>query len=393
MYDTIVLQSPEITKTVLEKLVSVSQCFSGYDMMKDDVIYKFTTAKLDGSFDYRISIKVKEEKFENINGIPEKVSTPPYIEVECSIHKLLMNHNVYGGPEEIQKSAAYLIKFIEDQLNIELPDYKEWYLRKIDVTNVYELPTPKQAINVIRNIKKTHYTRRNPVLHPTSITFPGTLTTLKVYYKGTEFKKHDYKRTVKYLKKEIDKLQAKGDYYDKDIYLLNQKIKEYDRILEHAKKIVRFEVSIKEKLLEQYYGKNGNKIKCIDDETLKNIQKAEIEKLVKESGDDNMLRKNDEVLNYLIEKMGTNLGNSIYTTWCKLAQGKDPKEIIETSTKTTFYRHRKILKECNISWNNSDLKIIDINYMVPIDFSFVNSNYQLTIISNEVQEKLNKISA
>ncbi|WP_144675091.1 hypothetical protein [Desulfitobacterium sp. LBE] len=95
MIDTVVIESPPIGYAMegfIENFCIKSQAIQ---LKTGELVYSFTNGSLDGSFDSRISIQVKRERWtidHNLfveKGIktPKKVKCEPYIRVECSVHK------------------------------------------------------------------------------------------------------------------------------------------------------------------------------------------------------------------------------------------------------------------------------------------------------------------
>src|SRR5690606_10599343 len=110
----------------------------------------------------------------------------------------------YGGPRDIKKAIAYLVRLLEDIMNVELPNYKEWEVKRIDVAKAYYFTNKEICKKIIRNLRNSYYTRRKPRIYDTSVMFTGSTTSVKIYWKGPEFEKHDYKRIKRYILREVD---------------------------------------------------------------------------------------------------------------------------------------------------------------------------------------------
>ena len=112
MYDTIIIKSPEINHETVQKVLEFCRRYEGVDIFTGELLYRFTSGELVGSYDYRIRIKVDNTEWIKEDSLtPKRVETYWHIIVECSLHKLLLNHNCYGGPCDIKKSIAYLVRF------------------------------------------------------------------------------------------------------------------------------------------------------------------------------------------------------------------------------------------------------------------------------------------
>ena len=105
MYDTIIIKSPEIEPETVDKVMQFCRRYEGIDIFTGEILYRFTSGELEGSYDYRIRIKVDNTEWIKEDKIPRRVETYWHLEVECSLHKLMMNHNCYGGPDDIKGNS------------------------------------------------------------------------------------------------------------------------------------------------------------------------------------------------------------------------------------------------------------------------------------------------
>lgn len=349
MYDTVVLKSPEIDIETKDKVMNFCNRYEGIDFATGELIYSFTRGLLEGSYDYRIRISVDDTDWIKENtATPVKVKSYWHLEIECSLHKLLMNHNCYGGPKDIQKSIFYLVKFLEKVMEVSLPDFRLWELEQVDVSKIYKFMDKSICKKVISNLKKSFYTRRKPMIFDTSIMFSGSTTTNKFYWKGPEFQKHDYKRIQKYINREVDILyQNREDDFDKKQFNLITLKRQFDAILEKSMRIIRFECSIKKRKLKELFNSKKIYVYMLRDGILESCANAELKKLIKEEEDMDIIRRSDLVLERLIKIYGSRQGNSLYSTWTKLVQfGEEGAK--ETLNLRTFQHHRKLLVECGV---------------------------------------------
>lgn len=391
MYDTIVLKSPEIDTDTVTKLLNFCRLSEGIDIFTGELLYTFTSGELEGSYDYRIRFKVDNTEYiKEDTRTPVRVQTYWYIVVECSLHKLLMNHNCYGGPREIKKSVKYLVNFLESVTSVELPDYKQWEVKRIDVSKIFVFKNKAICKKIVDNLKNAYYTRRKPRIYDTSVMFSGSTTTVKLYWKGPEFKKHDYKRLVKYINREID-LNWSKDNHDLIMHKLALLKMEYDKILEKAYRIIRYECEIKARKLKDIFKKQIVIVNDLDDTILHEVSNEELFRLMKERCDEmDIVRRSDLVLERLHNLYGFNLGNSLYSTWAQLVQFGEGRTK-NTMSKPTFYRHKKQLIEAGCSWFCSTLKLQQFS-IVPEDFSFTSDNYVDDNVELVVIEKLASVA-
>lgn len=390
MYDTVVIKSPEIDPETVQKILTFCRMYEGVDIFTGELLYRFTSGELEGSYDYRIRIKVDDtEWIKEDSQTPKRVKTYWHIIVECSLHKLLMNHNCFGGPADIKKSIAYLVRFLEEVMCVDLPNYEEWELKRIDVAKIYHFNNKNICKKIVSNLRNSYYTRRKPRIYDTSVMFSGSTTSVKLYWKGPEFEKHDYKRIKRYILREVDKNWNKDncDLLQHKLALLQ---KHFDQVLEKAYRIIRYECEIKPRKLKEAFGSDTVLIKNLSDERLHAIANDELFRLMKEDDNMEIVRRSDLVLERLHKVYGTSQANALYATWTKLVQFGE-SQAKETISRATFYRHKKLLVEAGVSWICSvvNLKAFSI---VPEDFSFSDDRYVLAVVDPEVQAKLETVA-
>jgi II/X family phage/plasmid replication protein len=391
MYDTIVIKSPEIDLETVSKIMTFCRRYEGVDIFTGELIYRFTSGELEGSFDYRIRIKVDNTEWIKDDKIPRRVETYWHIEVECSLHKILMNHNCYGGPRDIKKSIAYLVRLLESVMYVDLPNYEEWEIKRIDVARIYHFRDKNICKKIVSNLRNSYYTRRKPRIYDTSVMFSGSTTSVKIYWKGPEFEKHDYRRIKKYILKEVD-LNWNKDNCDLMMHKLAMIQMKMDQVLEKAYRIIRYECEIKHRKLKEVFGDNKILVKALDDDILHDVADKELIKLIKEKEGENMdiVRRSDLVLERLHQVYGTSQANALYATWTKLVQFGEV-QAKETISRATFYRHKKMLIEAGVTWNCAEVNLKQFS-IVPEDFTFTNEKYVLDDVDQEVIEKLKTVA-
>jgi len=390
MYDTVVLKSPEIDLETKDKILNFCNRYEGIDFATGEILYSFTRGELEGSYDYRIRICVDNMEYVKEDTLtPVKVRTYWHVKVECSLHKLMMNHNCFGGPCDIQRSIAYLVKFLEEVMDVKFPVYHWWEVYQVDVARIFRFQDKQICKKIIENLKNSYYSRRKPMVFDTSVMFSGSTTTNKFYWKGPEFEKHDYKRINKYIRREVDLSYSEdnGDRKRSSLVMLKMK---YDKILERAMRIIRFECSVKFRKLKELFDSEKVFVYMLHDKTLENCMNEELRKIIKEDDSMDIVRRSDLVLERLKSLFDTRLANSLYSVWCQIVQFGEEKTRKEMS-KATFYKYRKLLIESGVSWTCStvNLKLFSI---VPADFSFLNNNYVLDEVDQEVLKKLSEVA-
>lgn len=335
MIDTIRIESPYIDDIIANKIENSSIIRTGIDMNTGELIYKFTSNQLKGTYDSSIMIKIENEKFISDydckgNKIVRKINTEPYLLVECSLNKFFLGHNCYGGSDDIEKQIRKLIQYIENVFCIQLPEVAEWIVKRIDYAKVYFLGD--SIYEFFEGFNNVYYPRRKIVKYNnTGIYAPGAYTSLKLYHKGEEFRKHDKKRLMSFVDKEY--VQA---------------------IEQLAMGILRIELEVKSKKLKHIYNGNLPKVSEIKVEDLINQYNVELKRIFK-IGEDNMkVYTNCKEVEKVLFKNYKSQGSIYYGTWFRLAiNGYD--KVKNEMPKKTFYRHINKLKDVGVMWNNTDV--------------------------------------
>lgn len=342
--DTVRLRSPYISENLAHTVEQFCTLREGKEIKTNDILYSFTSGTLKGTWDNRISITVKREDWETVRGVTSLVPSKPYLIIEGSVHKLFLGHNVYGGPINFQSSMKSFIELIEIMLDAKLPDYDIWRVRRVDWAEVYVL-VPEAIKAYFRGIRNVTFPRRKVFKYGLeSLYSPGTTTTVKIYHKGPEFKKHDYARVKKQSPNNVSNLQ------------------------EEANKRLRVEVEIHSKKLRADFNREPF-VRDITDEYLINIHDVEISKLLKEGKSEmKTVRDNEEVSGRLHIHHKPATARRLYGLWLQFVTlGEDV--VKDTMPKSSFYRDRNLLKDAGISWNNTNIYVQDnIESLLPRDF-------------------------
>lgn len=353
MIDTISLESPFIDEDIALEIENKSIIRQGVNMELQEIFYQITTKELKGSYDSSLRIVVKRERYETKfdmrlrKKITSLVSCEPYLLVECSVHKLILGHNVYGGTNDFMGLCRFLISFIEKSFNFKLPSFEIWKVRRVDYAEIFDLGSMEAVFEWFRGVNHADYGRRTAERYgQNSLYFPGSTTTLKFYHKGLEFSKHDRKR----LKLFIDD--------DKINYIQNK-----------ANRYLRVEIEVKSRKLKNDF--NTNELPLVKDikvEYLKSLYEIEVQRVLKEGAEGmKIIRDASKVQQRLYSMFSSSKAGSLLGTWYMLTTlGEDYAK--QQMTKTTFYRHRKDLKDCGISWFGTNVTLKESN-LLPVDFT------------------------
>ena len=360
--DTITLKSPYISNEVANKIKFECTLRQGLEIKTGELLYQITTGSLIGSYDSKISIKVEEQEYTKLGVIDSK----PYITLEASVHKAMLGHNVFGGPEDFHKSCEYLIKLVERLIQVELPIHTEWFAKRIDVSEVYELPSFEAVQEWFKGLNASDYPRRSVDRYGLSgIYAKGSTTTLKFYHKGVEFSKHDRNRLKNVFKS--DKLKEIQDY---------------------ANKLIRCECEIKARKLKYDFGHLPT-VGDVTTEYINNVHDVEVRRFLKEGVKMMILvSKAQEVNARLRETYAPSLAGVLLGTWYKLTTLGE-HTVKKDMPRTSYYRQLKQLKDACVTWLGTDVILLE-HSLIPKGFSPVRSDSRRLIQESPVIMELYK---
>lgn len=334
MIDTIKIYTM-INKKTYDKIYNSSIIKSSYNKKDGEIYYEIVNDKLIGSYSSSLSVRVGA-------GSKYKFVDMYYLEIEGSYHKIINGYNSHNGYYNLYSIVNWLIGAVENSYNILLPSINHWFLQRADIAIGFDLGSNDKVRKYINNLALCDYPRRN-IKHfqDESIYCSGTTTTLKIYNKMLEFRKHDMKKLF-------------NTHFDINTYL-----QEIDGF-------VRFECEIKKKKLEDIYNKKYIRVKNVNYEDLKNVWREEFMKLLKFFENDLTIVKNkDDIRDRLIFVYGQTKGNNLYAFYSSLMlDGRS--QVKKNTSKTAYYRKIKDLVSVNIDISQKykltlENEIIDFN--------------------------------
>ncbi len=369
MIDTVCLLSPYLEEEVAKNVEKECIKKQGVEIKTGSLVYEITTGSLKGSYDSRISIRVMRDELYYKEGELIKVSCKPYLRVECSVTKVMLGHNIYGGPSKFNDSIKWLIYRLEEIIGVSLPYYGNWRVKRVDIAEVYRLNS--DAVRLwVKGMCNAEYPRRKVYRYgDEAIYIAGRTTCVKFYHKGIEFRKHDRTR----LNMFVD-----------DTYL--------NELQSIADEVLRCEVEVRSQKLRYDFGDLPT-VDKVEDDYLYCLYDQEVFKVLKVGKEGvKLVRKSDNVKKRLISMYGRELGNVLISTWSKLVIYGE-SEVREIMSKTTYYRHRKLLIEAGVSWNSTDIIKKDIT-LLPEDFMPVrNDRRRIDVLLPEAEEELSKVAS
>lgn len=371
MIDTVKLWSPWLSHEAADAVSRFLFHTSKINCATGESEFELTAGELEGSWDSKIRIVLRYERpvsrvipAQDVVSaknarlklgerksivVTEWLPSPPWLEIECSVHKLILGHNIEGGPEDFGQAMAWLVRYLGAALNVRLPAAWCWQVQRVDWAEVYKLPC--EAIQEFMfGLRLCEFPRRlgKVVRYDTSVSAPGSSTMCKLYHKGPEVYKHERKRLIKHVGME-----------------------QYLELQNVAHERLRTEVGIKAPKLKRDFG-HSPFVYEITSEYLRSVHDAEIARLLRE-GKSTMhtVRTHQDVLSRLQEVYKPELAGRLFGTWLQLATMGEGK-VRRSMTKTSFYRQRNQLQEAGCAWLGSDIYVRPSS--LPIDFSPVRSD-------------------
>lgn len=341
MIDTIKIYT-EINKRLYDKIQSMSIVKSSINNNTKEKLYEIINDHLEGSYDSRLSVRV---------GCGSKyrfVDLGYYIEIEGSYHKLVHGYNSHNGYYDLEFISKSLIDIVELTYSIKLPDFSLWYLQRVDIAICYDLKCQENVKSYINSLSRCNYPRRNAkFFYDESLYLSGTTTTLKIYNKLLEFKKHDFKKFI-----------------DKNFNLIN-----YINMIQG---FIRFECEIKKKLLKNIYNTNHINIEKVKYQDLRNIWSDEFMKVLQFIKNDlEVVRGREEVYNRLLKIYKPAKANLLYNFYCSI-QLNGLKDVKLKMNSSTYYRNIKLLKEAKIDFSQSyRVEEVETFYFNPFEYKEV----------------------
>lgn len=342
MIDTIKIYT-EIDKKIYDEIKSKSIVKSSVNNNTKTVLYEITNDHLEGSFDSRLSVRVDcGSKYSFTN-------KGYYIEIEGSYHKIILGYNSHNGYDDLQFIADNLIRIVEMDFNIELPILENWYLQRCDIAICFDLEKQENVKSYINSLSRCSYPRRNAkFFYDESLYLSGTTTTLKIYNKLLEFKKHDLK---KFINTNFD--------------LINY--------LKQINGYIRFECEIKKKMLKKLCNNEKNiKVNMINYDILKNVWSEEFMKVLQFIKSDlEIVRGREAVYKRLNEIYKNARANQLYYFYCSI-QLNGLKDIKNRTSSSTYYRNISDLKKAKIDFSQSyKIEENKIFYFNPFEYKEV----------------------
>ncbi len=329
MIDTIKIVSM-INLHIYNAIKSSSIIKTSYHSATGEIFYTIINDSIEGSYSSSLSVRVGE-------GSKYKFTNMYYIEIEGSYHKLIRGFNSHNGFYNLVFITKELIKMVESAYKVVLPTIRHWFIQRVDIAICYDLKNQENIKAYINNLNCCNYPRRKlKHYEEESIYLTGSTTTLKIYNKLKEFKKHDIKK-----------------FKNTDFNII-----EY---LETIKGFIRFECEIKKRKLTNFYNKKYIRVYSISYNDLKNIWYEEFSKFLK-------ILKSD--LNIVNER--TLIKERLFTMY-KKTRAKNLFNFYLLTSIQGLQEMRRCTNRSMYYKNISDLKKANIDFSQKLDVDLTNS--------------------
>lgn len=317
MIDTLKIYA-EIDDITYNKIKDSSIVKSAVNRETGEELYNIINGHLEGSYSSSLSVRVScSSKY-------RLCSTGFIIEIEGSYHKIKLGYNSHHGFYNLQQIVQNLINIVNSYYGIVLPKIDLWYLNRCDIAVCFDLKNQINVCQYINNLSCCNYSRRKVKFYSNEALYvSGTTTTIKIYNKLLEFKKHDMKKFV-----------------NTDFDLVNY--------MSTISGFIRFECEIKKKMLEKLFNVKHIKIIDVNYDFLKKVWSEEFMKLLKFLNNDldivfDRVDVFDRLKKYYSNTRAINLYN--FYLMCK----SDGVDVVKKKlSKSTFYRQIGYLKQVNI---------------------------------------------
>lgn len=317
MIDTVKIYC-EIDKGTYDRIFNLSIVKSAIDRKSGELLYTISNAHLEGSYSSSLSVRVGTSSKYRL------CSTGCCIEIEGSYHKIFRGYNSHNGFYDLQFICIELIEIVCNYYNTDLPPIENWYLQRCDIALCFNLNSQDDVCKYINNLSSCNYSRRKVKFFSNETFYvSGTTTTLKIYNKLLEFKKHDMKKFI-----------------NTDFDLISY--------ISSIKGFIRFECEIKKKLLKELYNNIHIKVIDVNYDELRKVWSDEFMKLYKITNNTlEIIEEREEVLERLKKFYKPVQAVNIYNFFvmCKTDGVENVKKRL---SQATYYRNIKYLKDLNI---------------------------------------------
>ena len=367
----------QLEPELYQKLMQIGILTQRIDRVTGFVEFEYTNFKANHSFNYRVQWKIDNRHYvkDHDSGSVVVEEGIPYLKLEFSAPKILFGHNLDSITIESMLDACLVVKEKFEQLSgVTLPGPGEWYIYRLDVCANFVLDDLKSVKSYIQYIQRLDYPRRSGNAYKdTGLYFASRYSTLKIYCKGEEFKKHD---AVRFCQKKSDDMgsfikhvrdncnKECSDWYDQENTV--SEIEAY-RLQHKANNILRIEVELKRRIAylvakhEQEFNETFLQFKgCVSVEDFLYIVdvKFEMERVMQKFlvGVETRTMKIGDVQSILNQAYSCRRAAMLFSIYTIIVlQGQNEAKL--KFAKRTYYDALRAFRENNISLICSDVKL------------------------------------
>jgi hypothetical protein len=181
--------------------------------------------------------------------------------IEFSAPKVMYGSNIYMlYPDKLSKVLKKVAEAVEAYHSVKLPDPTQWILQRLDICYAWRFSSEEEAQKVLVSLSSYEIPRKKKtIIGNESLIFYGTTCKIKFYLKQPEYKAHSVGRLGKFT-----------------FAYTNA-----HKMLDACKGILRFEVTMKKKQIQQDFGKNDSGYLRIDYDSVETMLKNYLSQLVK----------------------------------------------------------------------------------------------------------------
>lgn len=230
MIDTIKFEVHGISKRMHARIQKSLDSHLIVNNESGEIYREITKGFLRGSYDYRICLQWKTERYSviktdvtyNVGNIiipaedktaPVLIESRPYLLIEFSLPKFYEGVNFLNSDFSedlcrllLTRDKLCFYAWLQKITGAILPGPENWKIQRLDCAECFEFYNHQNIIDFISLLRNLTYPRRKkPTFWHDSLYISGSTTTVKLYNKHPEFKKHDYPRLSAVFR---DKLQA-----------------------------------------------------------------------------------------------------------------------------------------------------------------------------------------
>lgn len=320
MIDTLKIYT-NVSSKIYDIISNSSIVKTSYNKADGEIFYEIINDHLVGSYSSSLSVRVCSSSKYSL------ADTDYVIEIEGSYHKITRGYNSHNGFYDLEYIVNQFIDIVSFRYNIVLPDIDNWYLQRCDISLCFDLENQNNVCTYINNLSSCKYPRRNLKFYQDeSIYVSGTSTTIKIYNKLLEFKKHDLKK-----------------FKNTDFNVVDY--------ISRIKGFIRFECELKKKKLKDIYKVNNIKVLDVKYEDLKDVWSDEFMKFLKFVDNDfKIVCNREDVFKRLNTMYKPVKARNLYNFYLMIkTDGIDTVKL--RMHRTTFYRNINDLKACNIDFS------------------------------------------